>query len=241
MNTISELSLYLSRPEVTPALLAQFLVLRTLEPLGANQTFISSLHNDGMVRPLDAFGFSEEQTAGWQEYPLSAKLPITDCIKNDQLIWLADAKDWELEYPELAKYPGDVRLETFIACSIDIYGAPAAALGIMCKAKISPTPELISFVLAVSAMVALFLSRMTEGRLENPVRPEMGASGEFLSLRQMKILDLMAQDFTNPQIAKDLGFSESTIRQESMRIYQILQVTGRKEAIHEARLRNISK
>ena len=56
----------------------------------------------------------------------------------------------------------------------------------------------------------------------------------------MKILDLMAQSLTNPQIAKELGFSESTVRQETMRIYQILQVSGRKEAIKEAQRRNIA-
>jgi DNA-binding CsgD family transcriptional regulator len=240
MNSISELSEYLSRPEVTPALLSQFLILRTLQPLGANQTFISQLHPDGMVRPIDAFGFSKEQVDGWQEFPLSEKLPVTDCIRNDQLIWLADANDWEKDYPELAKYPSEVTSNTFIAASIDIHGAPAAALGIMCPSQVSPTPELISFVSAVAAMVALFLSRMTEGRLGNIVRGDFAPNQVFLSQRQMRILNLMAQDFTNPQIGKELGFSESTVRQETMRIYQILQVSGRKEAIAEARRRNIA-
>jgi DNA-binding CsgD family transcriptional regulator len=240
MNSISELSAYLARPEVTPELLSQFLILRTLQPLDANQTFISQLHPDGMVRPIDAFGFSEEQVNGWREFPLSEKLPITDCIRNDQLIWLADSTDWEKDYPELTKYPSELTSQTFIACSIDIHGAPAAALGILCKGQVSPNPELISFVSAVAAMVALFLSRMSEGRLGNIIRGEFSLNQVFLSQRQMRILTLMAQDFTNPQIAKDLGFSESTVRQETMRIYQILQVSGRKEAILEARRRNIA-
>ena len=110
----------------------------------------------------------------------------------------------------------------------------------MCNTQIAPTPELISFVSAVAAMVALFLSRMTEGRLGNIIRGEFTPNQVFLSQRQMKILSLMAQDFTNPQIGKELGFSESTVRQETMRIYQILQVAGRKEAILEARRRNIA-
>ena len=240
MNSISELSAYLARPEVTPALLSQFLVLRTLQPLGANQTFISQLHPDGIVRPIDAFGFSEQQVEGWREFPLTDRLPITDCIRNDQLIWLADSSDWEKDYPELTKFPGEATSKTFIACSIDIHGAPAAALGIMSNTQIAPTPELISFVSAVAAMVALFLSRMTEGRLGNIIRGEFTPNQVFLSQRQMKILSLMAQDFTNPQIGKELGFSESTVRQETMRIYQILQVAGRKEAIMEARRRNIA-
>jgi len=41
----------------------------------------------------------------------------------------------------------------------------------------------------------------------------------------------MSDGLTNSQIANELGFSESTIRQESMRMYEILQVAGRKEAV----------
>ena len=232
--------MYLARPELTPALLSQYLVLKTLVPLGAQQIFISQLHPDGMVRPIDAFGYSEEQIQGWREFPLSEKLPVTDAIRNDQLVWLADKEDWERDYPELTKYPMDLTSQTFIAISIDIHGAPAGALGVMSQHQIQPTPELISFISAISGMVALYLSRINHGRFAQVVRENAGANGEFLSPRQMRILDLMAQSLTNPQIAKELGFSESTVRQETMRIYQILQVSGRKEAIKEAQRRNIA-
>lgn len=240
MNLISDLSMYLARPEVTPALLSQYLILKTLTPLGANQIFLSQLHPDGMVRPIDAFGYSEEQMDGWREFPLSEKLPVTDAIRNDQLVWLADHEDWEREYPELLNYPGDLASQTFIALSIDIHGAPAGALGVMSRKQVEPTPELISFFSAIGGMVGLYLSRISQGRFAQIIRGNEGANGEFLSPRQMRILDLMAQSFTNPQIAKELGFSESTVRQETMRIYQILQVSGRKEAIKEARRRNIA-
>jgi len=240
MNGISELSMYLARPEVTPALLAQYLVLKTLAPLGANQIFLSQLHPDGMVRPIDAFGYSEEQIQGWSQFPLSEKLRVTDAIRNDQLVWLADKDDWENDYPELAKYPGDLASNTFIAISIDNHGAPAGALGIMSQFQVEPNPELISFVSAIGGMIGLYLSRISESRFTHIVRANEGANGEFLTPRQMRILDLMAQSFTNPQIAKELGFSESTVRQETMRTYQILQVSGRKEAIKEAQRRNIA-
>lgn len=240
MTSISELSVYLARPEVTPALLAQYLVLKTLAPLGVNQIFISQLHPDGMVRPVDAFGYSEAQMEGWREFPLSENLPVTDAIRNDQLVWLADRDDWERDYPELTNYLGDLASQTFIALSIDIYKAPVGALGIMSKIQVQPNPELISFISAIGGMVGLYLSRISQGRFAQVVRGDQGMNGEYLSPRQMRILDLMAQSFTNPQIAKELGFSESTVRQETMRIYQILQVSGRKEAIQEARRRNIA-
>ena len=240
MNSISELSMYLARPEVTPALVSQYLVLKTLTPFGANQIFIAQLHPDGMVRRIDAFGYSEEQMDGWTEFPLSEKLPVTDAIRNDQLVWLADHNDWEKDYPELLNYPGDLGSQTLIALSIDIYGAPAGALGVMSQKQVQPTPELISFISAIGGLVGLYLSRISQGRFAQSLKPNEGANGNFLTPRQMQILDLMAQSYTNPQIAKELGFSESTVRQETMRIYQILQVSGRKEAIKEAQRRNIA-
>lgn len=52
-----------------------------------------------------------------------------------------------------------------------------------------------------------------------------------LTPRQIEILNLMAAGKTNPAIARSLGYSESTVRQESMAIYKSLQVSGRDEAI----------
>ena len=44
------------------------------------------------------------------------------------------------------------------------------------------------------------------------------------------ILNLMREKLTNREIGDELGYSESTIRQETMRIYQILDVDNRRQA-----------
>lgn len=56
-----------------------------------------------------------------------------------------------------------------------------------------------------------------------------------LTARQLRVLSLMADGMTNGQIARVLAFSESTVRQETMAIYRILQVKGRSEAVHYGR------
>ena len=40
----------------------------------------------------------------------------------------------------------------------------------------------------------------------------------------------MREKLTNREIGDELGYSESTIRQETMRIYQILDVDNRRQA-----------
>jgi len=55
-----------------------------------------------------------------------------------------------------------------------------------------------------------------------------------LSQRQLLILRGMVEGKTNHELANELGFSVSTIRHETMRIYEILAVSDRKEAAKKA-------
>lgn len=62
---------------------------------------------------------------------------------------------------------------------------------------------------------------------------------QALTPRQIRVLGLMAKGMTNGQIARVLAFSESTVRQETMAIYRVLQVKGRVEAVEVARERHL--
>ena len=60
------------------------------------------------------------------------------------------------------------------------------------------------------------------------------AGSEQLTPRQILILRGMVEGKTNHELANELGFSVSTIRHETMRIYQALSVSDRKEAAKKA-------
>ena len=60
------------------------------------------------------------------------------------------------------------------------------------------------------------------------------AGAGHLSQRQILILRGMVEGKTNHELATELGFSVSTIRHETMRIYQALSVSDRKEAAKKA-------
>jgi DNA-binding CsgD family transcriptional regulator len=57
--------------------------------------------------------------------------------------------------------------------------------------------------------------------------------GDF-SARQLQIVKGMVEGKTNHELATDLGYSVSTIRHETMRIFQILGVSDRREAARTA-------
>ncbi len=67
---------------------------------------------------------------------------------------------------------------------------------------------------------------------EIKVREE--ANPQALTSRQKLILQGMVDGKTNHELATELGFSVSTIRHETMRIYQTLAVSDRREAARAA-------
>lgn len=70
------------------------------------------------------------------------------------------------------------------------------------------------------------------------VRSTVVAAGspEDLTTRQVQILGLMADGLTNAEIAARVLLSESTVRQETIRIYRALRVNSRIEATAKGRL-----
>jgi DNA-binding CsgD family transcriptional regulator len=84
--------------------------------------------------------------------------------------------------------------------------------------------------------LGLYLSLAHEpGAISSRTFPERGDSGsDQLTPRQISILRGMVEGKTNHELANELGFSVSTIRHETMRIYQALSVSDRKEAAKKA-------
>lgn len=87
--------------------------------------------------------------------------------------------------------------------------------------------------------IALYLSFQNRAPVSNvfginSINDSRDAGAEQLSARQLSILRGMVEGKTNHELATELGFSVSTIRHETMRIYQALSVSDRKEAAKKA-------
>lgn len=65
------------------------------------------------------------------------------------------------------------------------------------------------------------------------------SNAEILTTRQLKILTGIRDGLTNYQIARILNVSESTVKQESIRIYRFLEVNNRQDAVDVARDRGL--
>ena len=123
-------------------------------------------------------------------------------------------------------YPLNPELKTFINIPMQVEGHPIACIGLSSRADVKRTAELSSFLTAISGMTGLYAQNLPEFKGAR----QSGTSRRVLSRRQNNILNLIREKLTNREIGEELGYSESTIRQETMRIYEILSVDNRRHA-----------
>jgi DNA-binding CsgD family transcriptional regulator len=88
------------------------------------------------------------------------------------------------------------------------------------------------------ALYLSFLHQPSSGISGSNFPTESRDAGQ-LSQRQVLILRGMVEGKTNHELSTELGFSVSTIRHETMRIYQALGVSDRKEAAKKALALNL--
>lgn len=101
----------------------------------------------------------------------------------------------------------------------------------------SEKPTIAQAVDDLAAILALYLSfgaRPVGSTMGGFEREQGTSSPGHLTQRQLVILRGMFEGKTNHELASEMGFSVSTVRHETMRIYQALSVSDRHEAAKKA-------
>jgi len=159
---------------------------------------------------------SHGKTSGLVERVVSAwdGSLLGECLMTKQMVFRSGKNESHLAMP-LAK--GSV---------------PVGALLLVVdpKLQIPPLSEAVSHLL--SKVGAFFM----EVRPRISLQARANGNGfahkpEQLTTRQVQIVQLIGATLTNGQIGKELSLSESTIRQETIKIYKALGVSGREEAV----------
>ena len=237
MTSVSEFASFLCDGEYSLEEVLAYVVTNTCQPLQATSAFISELESDGTVTYVGQFGF---QIATVQTYPLNLsvndKYPITDAINERSTVWINTLPTWPSEYELLKNLPYTYGEKSFICFPIEKRGTPVSVFGIFCKPVIHPDAEIDSFLKSIGNLLSLYMYRYLDlepGKRKNSFKHTIETteiSHKKLTERQRIILRMMSEGLTNTGIGEILGYSESTIRQETIRIFAILKCNGRREA-----------
>jgi DNA-binding CsgD family transcriptional regulator len=221
INAVSDLMAFLEREDLTESDICTHLATHTLRMLGVNGLFMCTVTDDGRVRNVASHGVRQ----AWDDFPLEEELPITDTLRNNRMVWLADMNEMEQSYPALAGYTRHSPSGSIVCLPMQRVGSVVGGLGFFSPDVLFPNPTTEAFLKTVTGLVALKLYLMHG---EHPSSEPM--IRDRLTDRQIMILTRLSRGDTNAQIASLIGYSESTVRQETMRLFDVLKVANRREA-----------
>ena len=239
---LAEISSYVHENSHSLSEIIQMLCLKSLSPLEADALMYSELDSNGYTIPEASFGIELRQINGeLPAFHIAERTPFTDAIRENRIIVINTLPQWPKPYSALKKLGIPESVKSLITAPVEISGLPIGSLTTFSHARLELKDDLEEFIQAVAMILALAIKGQRHlpliGSPSNNHRFEniemISAHSEVdknLSERQLLILKLIAEGRTNASIADVLGYSESLIRQETIKIYAKLNCSGRNEA-----------
>ena len=235
MSKISELVTFLSNRNHPLSAILSHLVLVTFRELECESIILFELTDNNEFITVDNFGIDDQgENEIATTYSLDQHLPISEAIKSGEIIVITEDQKSIEEFPLLASFPILLQGKSLFAVPISLSATPVAAFAIFCKANSNVGNVDLDFLKAVSDIFALsvYASRdfnSVARKVEHDIPHLAALDSEDLSPRQVLISRLIAEGRTNHDISELIGYSESTVRQELMKIFVLTKSTSRHE------------
>ena len=216
---------------------ARELTLNYFQRLGAIQARLVTTDENGTLRYIGDFGFENSQTGitlevdQWQA--LTTEIVQIEIGQNG-LGWSSTGKYLQARVNDFGDTRGWITVG-FADKNVDHFVAEQLmqilkhVVGIYLASQHNP----------VHSNTVNHLKYTNQANHLNETNRQLLAGRDTFTPRQLSILAGMVEGKTNHELASELGFSVSTVRHETMRIYQTLGVSDRREAAREAMERKI--
>ncbi|NDD26368.1 MAG: hypothetical protein EB103_05835 [Actinobacteria bacterium] len=190
---------------------------------------IFELDPAGNYNLVVSFGMTESAQRAWMNSHISTNSPVVEAMRTSQVVCVSTTKEMLTRYPEHSKTHDVNGLPIVIAAPIRRMGSMVGAIALIGK-EFTVSNDCRNFLETVASLVALKMIPH-ETNVEMATRaPNPPLRNRELTDREKLVQRLMKQVKTNAQIADELGYSESTIRQDAVSMFSKLGVKSRRAA-----------
>ena len=208
--------------------ISRFLVLDTFVDLNPAGISLGLLRSNGYLEMLAGFGYDAHALEGHASIPMRRETPMTKAIRHNRLVELTNSQSFNAAHSTFSNSMFPQGFASAVAFPLHSVGAGILFL----EKKFRLTAELRSFITTVGSIVALEIAKRQEmAPKHNILKTAFNRDTSSLTNREQVILRLIITGATNTEIAGEIGFSESLVRQETIAIYNLLGVSGRKEIL----------
>jgi DNA-binding CsgD family transcriptional regulator len=176
------------------------------------------------------FGHSDDEINAMESLSMDLEIPQTVSIRRNECIILGSKEELISKFPQSKIiYNFEISWNMEIVVPIPSFGV----YSIRTFQKLKFTENEITYLRLFGQLAMLAFSKsdlVYQINHKKNFNVQVHTKHE-LTERQKLIFQLIEKGMTNPQIAKEIGFSESLVRHETILIYSILGISGRKEVI----------
>ncbi len=235
LEIISDFTIFLQNKGLTIQNICQYLVTVTLKDYGFYCSVFAEIQKSGQVRVTSHFGADPKVVEAWQDMSLEIKTPVNDCLRENRIVWINTLPNYSQDYELLNSLPTDDRLKTLVAFPLRGSSHLLGALSILSSKKIELDTEIELLIKSLGHLTALRMEINSNSKnksmdLSNGESPISATNLSQLTPRQKKILEMLIEKKTNKEIADVLIYSVSTIKQETIAIYEKLGLRGREDS-----------
>ena len=210
--------------------ISRFIVVRTLSELDPVVFYVGWIHDGFELVELTGFGYSRDLENSVKNIPLRAKNPLTFSVTHNKLVLIHNTKADLKDFPDLDT--DDPRIKgwkTCLAWPINSHGGAIAFFN--SEFELSNLSE--KFIMTIGSISGLAFKIALDCDWTAYARKsqKVVVNNDAPTPRQEIIIKRMRNGLSNKAIALELGYSESLIRQETIAIYKIFSVAGRKELV----------
>lgn len=222
----------ISSSSITPSEICRIITLETLQEFGVSCAMISEVSKHETLHEIGSFNLPENLYRIWKEVPLSHHNPMTAAITSNKNIWINSLPKWPSDFKDLDSLKLPSNFKSIVVTPLHYLHVAAGALTFFSTQRLAYEPEFEAFITSIGNILSMSLQVSFESKsaFKSDYKNSSRSAIARLSDRQKRILKLVAERKTNARISELLGFSESTVRQETMKIYAILNVKSRFEA-----------
>lgn len=208
------------------------LVHQVLAPQKAVAAFVCRLNYDGNLAYLGRYGYEAKAFRDNKVLSIWEPRVITDAIRGNHITFARNREHYHQLYPQnvMLGVPGD----GFAGIPIRRDGQAVGGLGIAFDCDLGSLDLHPEFWDTLQLVAEAHFVPVWSAEARFTTRSETVTDPGHLSPRQQEILGLIVQGKTNLAIARKLVLSESSIKQETVRIFKALGVTNRREAAARA-------
>lgn len=211
------------------------------------KVYFAKLHQDGYFRTVASFGYSKESKIHDYQVGLIRSVPMPDAYLRSEVV-IFNKEELPLKYPEFQTIDRRSPWES-VAITPTISGGLVFVFRLQVPLKKSRSTQLyfeaiaqiLSFYRKGSQEISFTVEESKKLEIESISPDNNELKDRPLTKRQRAIMALIQEGLTNSQIAGEIGYSESLVRQESVLIYAKLGIRGRVDLRAESSAERVSR